>query len=251
MKVIVGLGNPGPKYEQTRHNVGFDLLDAIARRWGAEAPRSKFESLICEGNRSGERYLLVAPQTYMNLSGRAVQQAVAFFKATPADVLVLCDDLNLPLGQLRLRGSGTSGGQKGLQNILQQLGTEAVARLRLGIGRPPANLDAADYVLARFSKSEQSTVEEMVQRGVFAVETWFSEGLAAAMNRVNPAVASESTAKPARPAGRPQRPDIGERRSSGQSPAGEPTDVAPRPTNPSQTPPSGETSSPGRPDSTV
>ena len=191
MKVLVGLGNPGKKYEGTRHNIGFDLLAELSRRWSAPKPRDKFEAQLTEVLIGAERLLLAAPQTFMNLSGRSVRQLIDFYQLTPADVLVVCDDMNLPVGKLRLRKSGSSGGQKGLQNILQHLGTEAVARLRIGVGRPAGERDAADYVLDRFHKSELATIDTAVAAAADAVECWLKEGLDAAMNRYNAGKGSE------------------------------------------------------------
>jgi PTH1 family peptidyl-tRNA hydrolase len=188
MKLIVGLGNPGRKYEGTRHNVGFAVLDRLAERWLVDPPMVKFESVVRECRVGGEKVLLLAPQTFMNLSGRAVRQAVDFFRVDPGEVLVVTDDLNLPLGRLRVRGDGSSGGQKGLENILQQLGTQAIARVRIGIGQPPGQMDAADYVLQKFAKSESDEVAAVVDRAADAAACWVSDGLLAAMNRFNAAL---------------------------------------------------------------
>jgi len=185
MKIVAGLGNPGDKYEGTRHNVGFDVLAELGRRGGAGKPKVRFEAAATEIACGSEKLLLVAPQTFMNLSGRSVQQFVRFFQAELTDVLVVCDDLNLKVGQLRLRASGSAGGQKGLQSILTSLGSEAVPRLRLGIGRPPANIDAADYVLSRFRKDELDQMDGMIVRAASAVEAWVRDGLSVAMNQFN------------------------------------------------------------------
>jgi PTH1 family peptidyl-tRNA hydrolase len=193
MKVVVGLGNPGNKYAETRHNLGFDVVDELARRWQAPRPRRRFEAEVSEAVYAGDKIVLVQPQTYMNVSGRSVGPLVKFYQLPVTDVLVVCDDLNLPLGQLRLRGSGSSGGQKGLLSILQVLGTEEVPRLRLGIDRPAPGLDATVWVLQKFPKADRDRVEEMVRRAADAVETWISQGLQAAMNAANvAATGSES-----------------------------------------------------------
>jgi PTH1 family peptidyl-tRNA hydrolase len=188
MRIVVGLGNPGKKYEGTRHNVGFDVLNELSRRWSAERPKSRFEAEIREGLVAGEKTLLVAPQTYMNLSGRAVQQVVKFYQVPLQEVLVVCDDLNLKLGQVRMRASGSAGGQKGLQSILQVLATEEVPRLRIGIDRPPLQMDSADYVLSRFRKEELDVVDQAVTRAANGVEIWIRDGIAAAMNQTNGSV---------------------------------------------------------------
>ncbi len=185
MKVLVGLGNPGKKYEGTRHNVGFDLLAEMGKRWSAPRPKEKFEALLAEVLVGSERLLLVAPQTFMNASGHSVRQVMDFYQLAPVDFLVACDDMNLPLGKIRLRTGGSSGGQKGLQNILQHLKTENVPRLRLGVGRPQGEKSTVDYVLERFHKVELEAVDSAVTAAANAVECWLKEGLAAAMNKFN------------------------------------------------------------------
>lgn len=194
MKLVVGLGNPGKKYEGTRHNVGFELIAEIAHRHGAARPRTKFEAEISEVTIGSERVLLLAPQTYMNCSGRSVRQATDFFQLASTDLLVVCDDINLPLGRLRLRKGGSAGGQKGLANIIQHLGTENFARLRIGVDLPPAGRDAADYVLDRFGKAESRVIADAVKLAADAVETWVNDGADAAMNRYN---ADQEKTKPA------------------------------------------------------
>lgn len=185
MKIVVGLGNPGSKYEGTRHNVGFEVLAELSRRWSGAKPKARFEANITEVLVASEKLLLCAPQTFMNLSGRSVQQIVKFYQAPVSDLIVVGDDLNLKTGQLRLRASGSAGGQKGLQSILSCLGTDAVCRLRIGVGRPPGEMDAADYVLSRFRKDEIDLIDGAVGRAATAVEIWATESLAAAMNRFN------------------------------------------------------------------
>lgn len=185
MKLVVGLGNPGRKYEGTRHNLGFEVVARLAQQFTAQPPRVKFEAELSEIDVGGERVLLLAPQTYMNLSGRSVRQALDFYKLGPADLLVVSDDLNLPCGQVRLRGGGTAGGQKGLQNIIDQLGTNQFARLRIGIDRPPGGRDATDYVLQKLSRSERERIEPAIDSAARGVELWVREGLNVAMNRVN------------------------------------------------------------------
>ncbi|RLS36441.1 MAG: aminoacyl-tRNA hydrolase [Planctomycetota bacterium] len=185
MKLIVGLGNPGRQYAGTRHNVGFDVLQVLGQRLGVDRWKSQFEADVADGRIGDERVLLLAPTTYMNLSGRAVKSHLVFHKATAADVLVICDDLNLPSGKLRIRGSGTAGGQKGLQNIVDQLGTTQVPRLRIGIGRPSAPIDPSDYVLGRFSAEERSGIDTACKSAADAVELWVKQGLAVAMNKFN------------------------------------------------------------------
>ena len=185
MKVLVGLGNPGKKYEGTRHNVGFEVVAELACRHGGAKPKVKFEAEIAELVVASQKLLLVAPQTFMNASGRLVRQLADFFHVAADDFLVICDDINLPLGQLRIRRSGSSGGQKGLENIIQHLGTQAVPRLRIGVDRPEAGRDSADYVLERFRKSEQASVDKAVRTAADAVAVWVAEGIDQAMNRYN------------------------------------------------------------------
>ena len=185
MRIVVGLGNPGKEYQGTRHNIGFELLAELGRRFAAPRAKQKFEAELAEILVGNERVALLAPQTYMNLSGRSVRKAIDFYQLAAADLLVVCDDLNLSVGRLRMRRSGSAGGQKGLLNIIQQLGTPDVPRLRIGIGAAPAGRDAANYVLAKFSKSEQEAMQAAVQTAASAVECWVQDGLDAAMNRYN------------------------------------------------------------------
>ncbi len=185
MKVAVGLGNPGKKYAGTRHNVGFEVLAELARRHGGAKPKARFEAEISEVLLAGDKLLLVAPQTYMNASGRSVRQLVDFYQLAPADLLVVCDDINLPAGKLRIRRSGSAGGQKGLENVILHLGTQDVPRLRIGIGLPPSGRDSADYVLERFHKSERETIDAAILAAADGVEVWMAEGIDRAMNRFN------------------------------------------------------------------
>lgn len=185
MKLVVGLGNPGRQYQNTRHNVGFEAIGELARRHGASRPKVKFEAEIAEAAIGGEKALLMAPQTFMNLSGRSVGQCVGFYQLPLDEVLVLCDDMNLQFGQLRLRGGGSAGGQKGLKNIIDHLGTERFARLRIGIGRPPEGVDSVQFVLGQFNKSERAAMDTAILAAADGVELWIRDGLAQAMNQVN------------------------------------------------------------------
>lgn len=190
MKLIVGLGNPGRKYAGTRHNIGFEVLAELARRNSAPSPRVAFEAELAETNIGGERVLLVAPQTFMNLSGRTVRKALDFYKLQLSELLVISDDLNLPVGRLRLRKSGSAGGQKGLKNIIEHVGTEEFARLRIGIDRPPERIDATAYVLQRFAAAERDAIDAAVSSAAQAAELWVTQGSDAAMNRANAAPGS-------------------------------------------------------------
>ena len=185
MKAVVGLGNPGPKYSRTRHNVGFAVLNELARRHGGTVPKLAFEAEVVEIAVAEETVLLVAPQTYMNHSGRSVGKLVDYYRLPLENLLVVCDDINLPTGRLRFRRSGSAGGQKGLDDIIRRLGTREFARLRIGIGSPPERMDAADYVLGRFRNDEQELIDRAVQAAADGVETWIREGIEAAMNRYN------------------------------------------------------------------
>jgi peptidyl-tRNA hydrolase, PTH1 family len=185
MKIVVGLGNPGSQYQKTRHNVGFSVVGELAQRHGGGTPRRKFDAEMADVFVGGEKVLLVAPMTYMNDSGRSVAQFVSFHDVSPEDLLVICDDMNLDTGRLRLRGSGSAGGQKGLQDIIRRLGTEEFPRLRIGIGRPPGRMSATDYVLGVLSKDETEIIGDAVLRAADGVELWLADGLAPAMNAVN------------------------------------------------------------------
>lgn len=185
MKLVAGLGNPGARYQRTRHNVGFEVLAELAQRWHAASPQRQFQADIIEARFSDEKILLVAPQTLMNLSGNAVGQLVKFYQIPLADVLVVCDDMNLPLGRLRFRAQGSAGGQKGLKHIIEVLTSEAIPRLRIGIGRPPGQMDPADYVLSRFRPEEIADHDDAIHRAALGVETWITQGIAAAMNEFN------------------------------------------------------------------
>jgi PTH1 family peptidyl-tRNA hydrolase len=185
-KVVVGLGNPGTKYRNTRHNIGFEVIDRLASRYAAESGRLKFEGEVASCLVGDNKLLLVRPLTYMNLSGRCVSAISKFYKINPEQALmVVCDDISLPLGKLRIRQKGSAGGQKGLNSILQSLGTQQVARLRIGVGEPPSGWDAADYVLGKFRTSELTIVDDAVTTACEAVETWLKSDLQTCMNQFN------------------------------------------------------------------
>jgi len=184
MKLIVGLGNPGLKYAGTRHNVGFDVIDYLAKAPGYAAFRERFEALVSEGKEGDETVLLLKPLTFMNLSGRAVRAAIDFYKLPIEAVLVVCDDFNLPLGKLRVRLKGSHGGQNGLRNIQEHLGTDVYSRLRIGVGQPGPG-DAVDHVLSRFKSGERAAVEEAIATAAQAALLWVKNGTDAAMNKFN------------------------------------------------------------------
>jgi PTH1 family peptidyl-tRNA hydrolase len=182
MKAIVGLGNPGSEYAGTRHNIGFDVVDEVARRWNIRL--RPWKSVADVAVATGRGVVLVRPTTYMNLSGDAVQRVAAFHKVEPADILIVVDEVQLPVGRLRIRRSGSAGGHNGLKSVIQQVGDQ-FPRLRIGVGRGDQQWDLADHVLSRFHRDERDTVAEAVQRAADAVETFVADGIEAAMNRFN------------------------------------------------------------------
>lgn len=184
MKIVVGLGNPGNQYKETRHNIGFQVVDELARRWSVAAWKRRYEAEVSEHRAIGP-VLLVKPQTYMNLSGSSVREAAKFYKTPPEDIIVIHDDLDLPSGRLRIRERGGSGGHRGIESILAQLGSDEFVRVRFGVGRPPEGWESADYVLGRFAAEEQALIREAVGKAADAVEAILKEGTAAAMNRFN------------------------------------------------------------------
>jgi PTH1 family peptidyl-tRNA hydrolase len=184
IRLVVGLGNPGTKYQGTRHNIGFELVDRLARGGTGTSFVRKFEGQLAETEIDYRRVLLLKPDTFMNLSGRSVGQAVRFFKLEPAEILVICDDLSLPLGKLRIRSGGSDGGQKGLRDIAAHLGTEQFPRLRIGIGEQ-GELDATDFVLSRFRSPERAIIDDALILATQAVAVWVTQGIDAAMNRFN------------------------------------------------------------------
>lgn len=201
MKIVVGLGNPGSNYVGTRHNAGFDVVDILAAGPGGGKFQRRFDAEVAEGLEGLEKVLYAKPLTFMNLSGRSVRAVLDFYKLTPADVLVICDDVNLPLGQLRMRPGGSAGGHNGLKDIQQQLGTQDYARLRVGVSGPDRE-ELIDYVLARFKPSERDVVKDMQIRAAQAAACWIREGTQVAMNRFN---APEKEPKPKKP--RPPKPE--------------------------------------------
>ncbi len=185
MKLVVGLGNPGRKYQGTRHNVGFDVLGEVARKFGTSGAKTKFDGEVVEAEFEGQRALLLWPHTFMNLSGTSVGKACDFYKLSDDDVLVVCDDFNLPLAKMRFRARGSSGGQKGLADVCRRLGTEEISRLRIGVGPLPDRWDPADFVLSKFHRSEGSQIEEIIWRAADAVAVWSREGVEHCMNEFN------------------------------------------------------------------
>ena len=199
MKLVVGLGNPGREYVGTRHNVGWEAVDQLAARFGwigggpgafETFAKAKFEGLTLDGTLSlhaggSEKVLLLKPLTYMNLSGRSVQSAMAFYQLSPTEVMVVLDDLALPCGKIRIRAGGSSGGHNGLKDIERALGTSQYPRLRIGIDPPPPRVPGRDYVLGRFSEEQRKRLDPAIGRSAEAVLTWIEKGINAAMNQFN------------------------------------------------------------------
>jgi PTH1 family peptidyl-tRNA hydrolase len=183
--LIVGLGNPGREYRQNRHNVGFMLMDRLAERLKVSFSRLESKALVTKADYEGKRLILVKPQTFMNLSGQAAGALLRFYKVPLENLLVAYDDVDLPLGALRLRPDGGSAGQKGMGSIIERLGTQAFPRLRIGIGRPPGRMDAAAYVLQDFSSAEEKELLLALERGVDAVLVFVTHSLEIAMNQYN------------------------------------------------------------------
>jgi peptidyl-tRNA hydrolase, PTH1 family len=183
MVLIAGLGNPGPRYAGTRHNVGFDVVDLLAERHGVTWESAPADALMAKWRAAGA--LLVKPLTFMNLSGHAVGDLVRYFKIEVTDLLVIVDEAQLDLGRLRTRANGSAGGHNGLKSLIQQLGTDEFPRLRIGVGRGDARRDLADHVLATFDKDERATVTDAIARAADAVEVFVAEGIGPMMNRFN------------------------------------------------------------------
>jgi PTH1 family peptidyl-tRNA hydrolase len=183
--LIVGLGNPGREYRETRHNIGFMAVDALAASLSIKLTRVQFKAITGTGYIEQSRVILAKPQTFMNLSGQAVSSLMHYYKIEKDHFLVINDDLDLPLGTLRIRPGGGSAGQRGMESIIEKLGTQEFPRLRLGIGRPPGQMDAKDYVLQTFSAAEADLLRLVLESAVSAVKTFVTEGLEPAMNKFN------------------------------------------------------------------
>ena len=183
--ILVGLGNPGRKYERNRHNVGFMQLNRLSVKLGESFAKVEAKALICKTTYQGNRLILVKPQTYMNNSGSSVSSLVRFYQVCLENMLVIYDDVDLPQGAIRIRPGGGSGGQKGMQSIIDRLGTEEFPRMRIGTGRPPGRMEAADYVLQDFDAQEFDLMNDIFDRGVEAVLTFIRFGIEKAMNDFN------------------------------------------------------------------
>lgn len=183
--LLIGLGNPGREYKDTRHNIGFMLIDHIAERIGARGMKVQSKAIVTSGLHEEHKLILAKPQTYMNLSGHSVQGLLHFYKIPHSNLLVAHDDLDIPFSTIRIRPTGGPGGQRGMANTIELLGTKDFPRLRLGIGRPPGRMDPRDYVLQNFSKDELKILPEIISRAADAALEFVMNGLNAAMNKYN------------------------------------------------------------------
>ena len=185
MYIIVGLGNPGKKYEHTRHNVGFEVIDILADRMGIHVDESKHKGLVGRGMLEGQKVVLVKPQTFMNLSGECVRAVADFYKVAEEEIIVIYDDISLEPGQLRIRAKGSAGGHNGIKNIIAHLGSQVFPRVKVGVGEKPRMMDLADYVLSHFTKEEQGKMNEAFKEAADAVAMMVGHGMDPAMNKYN------------------------------------------------------------------
>ncbi|MCZ0755784.1 aminoacyl-tRNA hydrolase [Anoxybacillus sp. J5B_2022] len=185
MKLFVGLGNPGKEYEETRHNVGFMVIDELVKRWNLSYSQAKFNGVFASHLISGEKVILCKPLTYMNLSGECVRPLIDYFKIDLEDVVVIYDDLDLPVGKIRLRTKGSAGGHNGIKSLIHHLGTEQFKRIRVGIGRPQNGQKITDYVLGRFQAEEASEIKQAIDRAADACEKFVTQSFLQVMNEFN------------------------------------------------------------------
>lgn len=185
MKLIIGLGNPGKAYEQTRHNIGFKVIDYLAMKWNAPLTQSKFKGMYSVIHRPEGKVMLLKPLTFMNLSGESVGALMDYYDIAVEDIVVIYDDLDLPTGQLRLRQKGSAGGHNGIKSLIQHLGTQEFNRMRIGISRPPSGMKVPDYVLSRFSEGEIPDMVQAVEKSAEACELWLSKPYLEVMNQFN------------------------------------------------------------------
>jgi PTH1 family peptidyl-tRNA hydrolase len=190
-RLIVGLGNPGREHKHNRHNIGFHVLDALAGRYGSDFSRLQADAFVASARLGDCTVVLAKPQTFMNRSGRPVATLQRFYKIEMADLLVVYDELDLPLGTIRLKPSGGAGGHNGMRDVIRYLGSEDFPRLRVGIGRPPGRMEPAAYVLQNFGPDQQPVVGEAIERTIAAIQTWLTEGIELAMSRHNQPAAVE------------------------------------------------------------
>lgn len=185
MKLIVGLGNPGKQYADTRHNVGFKVIDFLSNQWNIDLKEAKFQGLFGRGVVNGEKVILLKPMTYMNLSGEAVVPLMDYYNLPEEDLLVIYDELDLVPGKIRLRYKGSAGGHNGMKSIINHLGTQEFNRIRIGIGRPEPGLPVTNYVLGKFKPEEKQLIEEMIKKSGQAAEMWLEKPFIDVMNIFN------------------------------------------------------------------
>lgn len=185
MRIIIGLGNPGKEYEHTKHNVGFMAVDGLASSLGMELRKNKFQALYGESTAKGEKIVLVKPMTFMNLSGQSVRQVLDWYKPDLEEWTIVCDDMDLPIGSIRLRVKGSSGGHNGIKSIIAHTDTQDFLRLKMGIGRPPTGVTVVDHVLTSFRKEDQPALKMMVEKVSAALQTYIEADFQTAMNRHN------------------------------------------------------------------
>jgi peptidyl-tRNA hydrolase, PTH1 family len=185
MKLIVGLGNPGRQYEETRHNVGFKVIDELSDQLHIPLDKAKFNGVFGQGMVNGEKVLLLKPLTYMNLSGESIRPLMDYYDILVEDILVVYDELDLPVGKIRLREKGSAGGHNGMKSIIQHLGTQEFKRIRIGINRPTNSMKIADYVLGRFPAEELQDIKDAIQKSAEAAEKWVSTSFLQVMNEFN------------------------------------------------------------------
>lgn len=183
MFLVVGLGNPGDKYDGTRHNIGFETIDYISRKYNIDVTRVKFKGVIGEGFIGGEKVILLKPTTYMNLSGESVREAMSFYKLTEEDIVIIYDDISLEVGKIRIREKGSAGGHNGIKSIISNINTDVFPRIKIGVGQPTGDL--VSHVLGRFSKEEAEDLKEVVEVSSKAVEIIMKSGTKDAMNKLN------------------------------------------------------------------
>ncbi|MFT8323640.1 MAG: aminoacyl-tRNA hydrolase [Bacillus sp. (in: firmicutes)] len=185
MKLIVGLGNPGKQYENTRHNIGFDIIEYIAKEYTIPLEKAKFKGIFGTGIISGEKVILLKPLTYMNLSGESIRPLADYYDIALEDIVVIYDDLDLPVGKIRLRQKGSSGGHNGIKSTIAHLGSEKFNRIRVGIDRPKNGMKVTDYVLGKFTKEEQAILETIIKKCSDACGEWTKEPFLQVMNKYN------------------------------------------------------------------
>ena len=183
--LIVGLGNPGKKYDNTRHNVGFDTIDVLSNKFGIKVNKLRFKALIGEGAMQDKRVVLVKPQTFMNLSGESVREAVEWYKMPLKNLIIIYDDIDIPLGKIRIRPKGSSGSHNGMKSVIYQIQSDEFPRVRIGIDKPPENWDLADYVLSKFNEKEREVINNSIERAAEAVVTIIKSRIEMAMNSYN------------------------------------------------------------------